>query len=192
MGSPRPERQDKVVGHSRIEPISGISISEHWTGAKGSNGVAYERLDAESKHPSSVLDQATTRTACCNSKAASNTATLILVGAKKNAQTGKPQRQRITWTPNKTVGVHQRWETWDDDRQRLGDGIRRRLSKAGRLTTAKRVRPFQDSSDAFNNSGTSIALLAFSHPFDRLRDAPFPRFHALALGNPFDVFAPAA
>jgi len=39
----------------------------------------------------------------------------VLSGSKTNAQTGKPQRQRITWTPNHDGNVRQLWESSDDD-----------------------------------------------------------------------------
>ena len=103
-----------VVGHSRIEAVSdGCGISERWIGAKGSNGVSYNAWDPEDGHwhqfwignqPNGVL----------HLEGGVEHGDMVLVGTKKNAQTGKPQQQRITWTPNKDGSVRQHWESSDD------------------------------------------------------------------------------
>ncbi len=103
-----------IVGHSRIEPVAdGCGISERWTGAKGSNGVSYNAWDDESKHwhqfwignnPGGVLQL----------EGGIDHGEMVLLGTKANAQTSKPQLQRITWTPNKDGSVRQHWETSDD------------------------------------------------------------------------------
>ena len=104
-----------VLGHSRIEAVSdGCGISERWTGAKGGNGVSYDAWDAESKRwyqfwignqPNGVL----------RLEGGIDGGNMVLLGSKNNAQTGKPQRQRITWTPARDGSVRQHWESSDDD-----------------------------------------------------------------------------
>ncbi len=103
-----------VVGHSRIEPISdGCGISENWHGAKGSNGVSYNAWDPETNHwhqfwignnPDGVLAL----------EGGVSNGEMVMVGSRNSATTGKPQQQRITWTPNKDGSVRQHWETSDD------------------------------------------------------------------------------
>ena len=102
-----------VVGHSRIEAISdGCGISENWHGAKGSNGVSYNAWDAQTKqwhqfwignNPDGVLALA----------GGIEQGSMVLNG-QRNSASGKAQRQRITWTPNKDGSVRQHWETSDD------------------------------------------------------------------------------
>lgn len=104
-----------VLGHSRIEAISdGCGISEHWTGAKGSSGVSYNAWDSDTKRwhqfwignqPNGVL----------HLEGGIVDGSMALAGTKNNAPTGKPQRQRITWTPAKDGSVRQHWESSDDD-----------------------------------------------------------------------------
>ncbi|MGH8122466.1 MAG: hypothetical protein ACREPT_06805 [Rudaea sp.] len=104
-----------VVGRSRIEAISsGCGISEHWTSAKGSDGVSYNAWDSESgqwhqfwvgNNPNGVL----------RLSGGMDGGNMVMAGTKRNTQTGKPQRQRISWTPNKDGSVRQHWQTSDDD-----------------------------------------------------------------------------
>jgi hypothetical protein len=53
-------------------------------------------------------------------------------GVRSNPATGKPQQQRITWTPNADGTVRQFWDTSDDDGKTWVvsfDGIYRRQAK---------------------------------------------------------------
>lgn len=117
-----------VIGHSRIEPVAdGCGISEQWTGAKGSNGVSYNAWDPQTGHwhqfwvgnnPNGVLTLS----------GGIERGSMVLVGTRNNA--GKPQQQRVTWTPNADGGVRQHWETSDDAGAHwvdAFDGIYRRL-----------------------------------------------------------------
>ena len=104
----------KVVGHSRIEPISdSCGISEHWQGMSGSNGVSYNAWDAGSKHwhqfwvgntPNGVL----------HLEGGVDHGRMAMQATQPNPQTGKPQVQRITWTPNADGSVRQLWDQSDD------------------------------------------------------------------------------
>ena len=104
-----------VLGHSRIEAVSdGCGISEHWTGAKGSNGVSYNAWDADAKRwhqfwignqPNGVLQL----------DGGMVQGSMVLSATKINGQTGKPQQQRITWTPSNDGSVRQHWESSDDE-----------------------------------------------------------------------------
>ncbi len=56
---------------------------------------------------------------------------MVLQGTRLNAKSGKPQKQRITWTPNKDGSVRQHWETSDDDGRawvNAFDGIYRKIN----------------------------------------------------------------
>ncbi|WP_347259543.1 hypothetical protein [Rudaea sp.] len=121
-----------VLGHSRIEAVSdGCGISEHWLGAKGSNGVSYNAWDVESgrwhqfwigNQPNGVLQLA----------GGMVQGSMVLNGTKRNAQTGKPQQQRITWTPGQDGSVRQHWQASDDDGKTWTtafDGIYRRQAE---------------------------------------------------------------
>jgi len=103
-----------VVGHSRIEAVSdGCGISENWRGAKGSNGVSYNAWDPETGHwhqfwIGNNVD------GVLSLEGGIDKDRMVLSGTRKNAKTGKPQLQRITWTADKDGSVRQRWETSDD------------------------------------------------------------------------------
>jgi hypothetical protein len=104
-----------VAGHSRIEPIAGgCGISEHWDGTSGSRGVSYNAWDPSSAHwhqfwlcntPGDVLYL----------EGGMEQDRMVMQGTRANPATGKPQRQRITWTPNADGTVRQLWDTSDDD-----------------------------------------------------------------------------
>ncbi|TLY50789.1 MAG: hypothetical protein E6K53_09345 [Gammaproteobacteria bacterium] len=112
-----------VVGHSLIESVAdGCGVSEHWTGTKGSNGVSYNAWDAQSKrwhqfwignNPNGVL----------RLEGAIQHGDMALIGRKSNAQTGKSQLQRITWTPKADGSVRQHWETSDNDGKTWADAF---------------------------------------------------------------------
>lgn len=106
--------QDKVVGHSRIESINdGCGISEHWQGSSGSNGVSYNAWDTDSKHWQQFwIDNSGGPTLWLTGGI--DHGRMVLAGTQTNPKTGKPQLQRITWTPNTDGSVRQHWEQSDD------------------------------------------------------------------------------
>ena len=104
----------ELAGHSRIESVSdGCGISEHWEGAKGSRGVSYNAWDPGS---------GTWRQFWVGNSSGDvlylvgglRENSMVLEGARPDAS-GKPQRQRITWTPHANGTVRQLWETSADD-----------------------------------------------------------------------------
>ena len=122
--------QGAIAGHSHIEAVSdGCGVSERWTGASGSTGVSYNAWDPEAKRwyqfwignaPNGVLSL----------EGGIVHREMVLQGSRLNAKTGKPQKQRITWTPNADGSVRQHWETSDDDGKTWAnafDGIYRKV-----------------------------------------------------------------
>lgn len=107
--------QEKVVGHSRIEPVSdGCGISERWEGAGGSRGVSYNAWDPATKHWYQFW-VGNTGGDVLYLKGGLEDGKMILQGVRPNQTSGKPQTQRITWTPNADKTVRQLWEQSDDD-----------------------------------------------------------------------------
>jgi hypothetical protein len=103
----------KVVGHSHIESINdGCGISEHWQGSSGANGVSYNAWDPDAKrwHQFWIDNSAST----LYLEGGLEHGKMQLFGAQMNAQTGKPQKQRITWMPSGDGSVRQTWEQSDD------------------------------------------------------------------------------
>ena len=104
-----------IAGHSRIESVSeGCGISEHWQGAGGGAGVSYNAWDPGSGHWHQFWVGNTSGDVLYLEGGFAN-GSMSMQGVRPNAATGKPQRQRITWTPNKDGTVRQHWETSDDD-----------------------------------------------------------------------------
>jgi hypothetical protein len=121
-----------VAGHSRIEPVAGgCGISEHWEGTSGSRGVSYNAWDPSTTHwhqlwvsntPGDVLYL----------EGGIEQERMVMQGERTNPATGKPQRQRITWTPNPDGTVRQVWDTSDDGGKTWVvsfDGMYRRQAK---------------------------------------------------------------
>jgi hypothetical protein len=103
----------KVVGHSRIESINdGCGISEHWQGTSGANGVSYNAWDPDSKrwHQFWIDNSATT----LYLEGGFDRGKMQMLGVQTNAQSGKPQKQRITWSPSVDGSVRQTWDQSDD------------------------------------------------------------------------------
>jgi len=104
-----------VAGHSRIESISaGCGISEHWQGSSGSQGVSYNAWDPGSGHWHQFW-VGNTSGDVLYLEGGFKDGSMSMQGTRPNATTGKPQLQRITWTPNADGTVRQHWETSDDD-----------------------------------------------------------------------------
>jgi len=103
-----------VAGHSRIEPVSdGCGISEHWEGTSGSRGVSYNAWDPGSGHWHQFWVGNSSGDVLYLEGGLQN-GSMILQGSRPNATDGKPQLQRITWTPNTDGTVRQLWESSDD------------------------------------------------------------------------------
>ena len=104
-----------LVGHSRIESVSdGCGISEHWTGARGSRGVSYNAWDPGSGqwHQFWVGN---TSGDVLYLEGGIVEGSMLLQGVRRGAVSGKPQLQRISWTPNADGTVRQHWQQSDDN-----------------------------------------------------------------------------
>ena len=104
-----------VAGHSRIETVSdGCGISEQWQGSGGSRGVIYNAWDAGSGHWRQFW-VGNTSGDVLYLVGGFKDGSMSMQGSRPNATDGKPQLQRITWTPKSDGTVRQLWETSDDD-----------------------------------------------------------------------------
>jgi hypothetical protein len=104
-----------VAGHSRIEPVSdGCGISEQWQGSGGGGGVSYNAWDSGSGHWRQFW-VGNTSGDVLYLVGGFKDGSMSMQGSRPNATDGKPQLQRITWTPKPDGTVRQLWETSDDD-----------------------------------------------------------------------------
>ena len=106
----------KHAGDSRIESIlDGCVVLENWTGAKGSHGKSFNTYNSQTKEWEQYwVDNQGTRLYL---RGGFSDGHMVLTGQQDqpNTQTGKTQRERITWTPNADGSVRQLWETSTDD-----------------------------------------------------------------------------
>lgn len=103
----------KKVGENRISVVNkGCTLAEHWTNTSGGEGRSYNALDAATKtwHQFWSDDQGGTLWLSGGLREGA----MVMEGESPSASTGKPQRQRISWTPNADGSVRQLWETSDD------------------------------------------------------------------------------
>ena len=122
-----------LAGHSRIEAVSeGCGISEHWQGSGGGGGgVSYNAWDPGSGHWHQFWVGNTSGDVLYLEGGFDN-GSMSMQGVRPNPASGKPQLQRITWTPNADGTVRQHWQTSDDDGaswQTSFDGSYRRKKK---------------------------------------------------------------
>lgn len=105
-----------VAGRSRIERILGdCVVFEHWTGASGFAGKSFNLYNAGSgRWEQYWVDQSGAR---LHLQGGLQGERMVLSGVqdKPNPQTGLPQHERISWTPNADGSVRQLWETSNDD-----------------------------------------------------------------------------
>ena len=104
----------KKVGESRISLVNkGCTVAEHWTNSSGGEGHSYNAYDGFSRrwHQFWSDDQGGILSLIGGLQGDS----MVLEGERPNLSDGKPQKQRITWTPKADGGVRQHWETSDDN-----------------------------------------------------------------------------
>jgi hypothetical protein len=123
----------KAVGDSRIEAIlDGCVVLEHWRNAASTvAGRSFNLYNAGTGQWEQFwVDNGGSR---LHLTGGLQGASMVLEGVqdRPNAGTGKPQRERITWTPAADGGVRQLWETSVDD------GATWRVSFDGRYRRAK-------------------------------------------------------
>jgi hypothetical protein len=124
----------KHAGDSHIESIlDGCVVLENWTGAKGSIGKSFNTYNSQTGQWEQYwVDNQGTRLFL---RGGFSEGRMVLTGQQDqaNAQTGKTQRERITWTPNPDGSVRQLWETSIDDGQTWAvsfDGLYTHVTKA--------------------------------------------------------------
>lgn len=104
---------DQRAGTNRIEKtLDGCALTEHWRGASGVEGRSVNAWDAASGQWRQLW--VATRGNVLLLAGGVIGEAMVLEGEQANAATGRPQRQRISWTRNGD-GVRQLWQTSDDD-----------------------------------------------------------------------------
>ncbi|MFT3807803.1 hypothetical protein [Arenimonas sp.] len=111
-----PAPDGKPPGHSRIESIlDGCVILENWQGGSGYTGKSFNIYNRDTGRWEQFWVDTTGGRLHLIGGIVDGKMVLEGVQAKPNAQTGKTQRERITWTPNADGTVRQHWETSIDD-----------------------------------------------------------------------------
>lgn len=101
------------IGENRVSVVNkGCTLAEHWTNSSGGEGRSYNAFDALTNrwYQFWTDDQGGTLSLVGGLQ----NGAMVLSGERPNVSDGKPQRQRITWTPNVDGSVRQLWETSDD------------------------------------------------------------------------------
>jgi hypothetical protein len=101
------------AGRSRIDAILlNCALNENWSGAQGGNGKSYNAYDPRTKQWQQfwVSEQGNTLLLRGGLQGAS----MVMTGEHPSPQDGKPQQERITWTPGADGSVRQLWEQSND------------------------------------------------------------------------------
>ena len=102
------------VGENRIRLVNkGCTLAEHWTNAGGGEGRSYNAFDALTKRWYQFWSDDQGATLMLSGGIRDGA--MVLEGERPNTTDGRPQRQRITWSPVADGNVRQHWETSDDD-----------------------------------------------------------------------------
>ncbi len=123
--------QNKIVGNNRIDKILlDCVLQENWTSAQGGNGKSFNSYDPIKKQWTQYWVDVHGGEPLLLRGGLQGKA-MVLLGEQKNLQTGKPQQQRVTWTPRKDGSVRQHWEQSDDGKIWITafDGIYQRKKK---------------------------------------------------------------
>jgi hypothetical protein len=105
--------QGKKLGENRIIAVNkGCTLAEHWTNSSGGEGRSYNAYDALTRKWYQFWsdDQGGTLSLTGGLKDGA----MVLEGERPNPGDGKPQKQRISWTPLANGDVRQHWQTSDD------------------------------------------------------------------------------
>jgi hypothetical protein len=102
----------KVAGHNVIEStLGGCALTEHWTGAKGSEGRSINFYDRQDKRWHQVWIDSSG--APLRLSGAFTDGTMLLEGTTAD-QDGGLRHERIRWTPLADGAVRQHWEASTD------------------------------------------------------------------------------
>lgn len=116
------------LGENHISVVNkGCTLAEHWTNSSGGEGRSYNAFDVITQRWYQFWsdDQGST----LSLSGALQAGSMVLEGERPNPTDGKPQKQRISWTPNADGCIRQHWETSDDHGgswQTAFDGVYRR------------------------------------------------------------------
>ncbi len=105
----------KLAGHNHIERTpSGCALQERWVSAAGGHGTSLNFYDRANRQWHQVWVDG--RGGVLRLAGRRDGAAMVLTGNAPDAS-GRPQRQRITWTPLPGGRVRQHWETSTDGQQ---------------------------------------------------------------------------
>lgn len=103
----------KKVGENRITLLNrGCTLAEHWTSASGGEGRSYNAFDGFTRRWYQFWSDDQGGALLLSGGMVDGK--MVLEGVRPNLSDGKPQHQRITWTPHPDGSVQQRWESSDD------------------------------------------------------------------------------
>ena len=104
---------DRLAGQNSIRAIEGgCGLAESWRGARGSSGVSYNAWNAGDGRWHQFWISAQGYSLVLSGEFRDGA--MRMSGVQPHPQTGAPQQQRITWTPNPDGSVRQLWEASDD------------------------------------------------------------------------------
>lgn len=104
--------QGQRLGINEItRELGGCVLHEHWVGGRGMKGESFNAYDAARRvwHQTWMDDRGTVLLLDGGLREGN----MVLEGTLPGPS-GKPVRQRITWTPKSPDEVHQHWEAWVD------------------------------------------------------------------------------
>lgn len=106
-------RNGQVAGTNTITPIlGGCVLQEHWRGAKGMEGVSFNRYDTSDHLWHQTWVDSTGSQLVLSGRLVDGR--MVLAGDAHDAH-GAAVRDRITWTPGDDGTVRQVWEQSKDD-----------------------------------------------------------------------------
>lgn len=105
--------QGKPAGRNRIEAVvDGCAISEHWSGAGGTDGKSYSAWDARNRRWNQYWVASDGGVLYLSGAFADGR--MVLGGEQVDPANGSTSPQRVTWTPNADGSVRQLWESSSD------------------------------------------------------------------------------
>jgi len=104
--------EDKLAGHNVIETtLGGCALTEHWTGARGSQGRSINFFDRNDRRWHQVwIDDSGEPLYLSGGMEGKS----MVLGGETRDTDGKVVMQRITWTPLDDGRVRQHWQASED------------------------------------------------------------------------------